>query len=1014
MSKELPKDELSKRIEDLEDKLKERAKRNFEKDKTLSSTQYSYLVELSIESVLQCTSEGKIVAVNSKFSHLCGYSVDDLIGMDICTIFKNSNYVESLSITFLQSDTKDVLIAKKNGSVANVEVMIQHLPNDVFQIIVKDVTEHLENKESVFELEETLRLIFENSYDGIIYYQEFEGGVMKLVDCNNFFLEDAGFTKEQLISCENFQTLMKIISPPDAKGRFIFSWLRPDGKENIIEHTPIHIKRRKINFTIGFNRNITAKTQAENAFRLDELRLEALLKLNQMETKSLPEIIDFVLNEGVALTQSKIGYIAFVGEDEKMFNVYSWSKDVLSNCTIDNKQSIFNVEDTGLWGEVIRQRKAIITNNYLDSNILRKGIPEGHVPLHKHMNVPVFDDNKIVVVAGVANKENDYNEADIRQLTLLMVGLWNNLKKRKMEIDIRQSKERLQSLYDLIQNDFETEKDLVEYALEQAILLTGSKIGFFYYNDEKSTNSNLFISQENDNVFKNRQLDQSFIEETGVVSKCLSSLKPFVSNSTENENSYSIVRQIAVPVIDKNKKVVLVSGVANKNENYDENDVRQLERYIQEVWKIILRMRSDIALKENEIILKQQNEEFIAINEELNESNIKVMTIVDELKQAKEKAEESDRLKTSFLANMSHEIRTPMNAITGFAELLRQPGIDTTSINQYVEIIFSNSQQLLSLIDDIIDISRIEAEKVSINKDVVNVNKVVTEIAVVFEKQASDKGLNFETKTALDDDKAFIVTDQARLKQILNNLLSNAVKFTNEGSISMGYNIYSSYIEFYVSDTGIGIAKENYEVIFERFRQVETGLSRLFGGTGLGLTISKFLVSLLGGKIWLSSQLGIGSTFYFTIPLVTAENTCETESQDILAVHYSWEGKKFLVAEDEEFNYYYIHEILTPTNATLLHAKTGREAVELCRKNPDIDIILMDIKMPELDGYEATKIIKSFRPKLPIIAQTAHAMSEDMAKSIKAGCDGYITKPIHKEHLLKIIQEKIGKKKLVD
>ncbi len=465
---------------------------------------------------------------------------------------------------------------------------------------------------------------------------------------------------------------------------------------------------------------------------------------------------------------------------------------------------------------------------------------------------------------------------------------------------------------------------------------------------------------------------------------------------------------MSVPVFDKNN-IVVIAGVANKEDNYDDNDVKQLQLYLQEVWKIILSIRIDLALKENEQMLKQQNEEFISINEELNESNRQVMIINEELKIAKEKAEESDKLKSAFLANMSHEIRTPMNAITGFSELLRQPEIEKNLINQYVEIIFSNSQQLLSLIDDIIDISRIEAEKVTITKSKININKILSEVTFIFEALANNKGLKFQHHFGLNDDKAYTETDEARFRQILSNLLNNAIKFTSSGAITLGYNVYDNYFEFYINDTGIGIAREHFDAIFERFRQVDSGLSRKYGGTGLGLTISKYLIELLGGRIWLSSEPGKGSTFYFTLPYIKTEKPIEKIIKEIPKASYNWPERTILIAEDEEFNYYYIYEILTPTMAKLIRAQNGIEAVEFCKKFPEIDLVLMDIKMPEMDGYEATKIIKSIRPKLPIIAQTAHAMSEDMSKSLKAGCDNYVSKPIHREHLLKMIHDKFSK-----
>jgi len=1024
-------DDLLRRIELLEKKL---YKNNINDEiienelYLLSDKRYRFLVEMAIDAIIQCDVEGIILVANSKVSSLTGYSRDELLGMNFNLLLSDKELNEkSLQLDQVNDDqalSEESIITRKDRKLVPVETICHKLPDNSYQVTIRDISEKKESEESIRELEQTLKLIFENAFDGVSFYEERENNSFKLIDFNSFFIERSGIKKEDLLDAENILIYQKIHTPVDEKGRYIFSWLRPDGKYNLIEHTALPIKKNNSTYTIGIDRDITEQVKAINAFKLDEQRLEALIKLNQMGNSSIVEIINFALEEAVRLTQSKIGYIAFASEDEKILNMHAWSKTALPEYKISDKPVSYPVESTGLWGEAVKQRKPVITNDYLAQNSLQIGWPEGPVKIEKHMNLPVFDDNKIVIVAGVGNKESDYDESDIRQLTLLMTGLWGIIKRRNFEIDLRQNKERLQSLYDLIQKDFKSEKELIEYALEEAVRLTGSKIGYFHFMKPDQQNLDLYTWSKE--VWKSCKAESDGhypLEKAGVWADAARTRKPVVHNDYQNmadkkgypDGHSHIIRHMSVPVIDKGN-IMVIGGVANKDIDYDDNDIKQLQLYLQELWKIIISMRNDILLKNNEQILKQQNEEFLTINEELNESNRQVLIINEELKHAKQKAEESDKLKSAFLANMSHEIRTPMNAITGFSELLRLPDIKKDTINQYVEIIFSNSQQLLSLIDDIIDISRIEAEKVSISRSKININKILNEVSFVFKAQVDAKGLNFQKHFALDDINAFTETDEARFKQILNNLLNNAVKFTPSGSITLGYTVYDNYFEFYVSDTGVGIAREYFDIIFERFRQVESGHSRRFGGTGLGLTISKYLIELLGGRIWLSSEpenmpagKAGGTTFYFTLPVVKTEKPLVKLYKELPHVNYSWPGKTILVAEDEEFNYYYINEILTPTNAKIIRAFNGLEAVDACKKFPEINLVLMDIKMPEMDGYEATKKIKSFRPELPIIAQTAHAMSEDMSKSLKAGCDNYVSKPIHKEHLLKMINEKFTK-----
>ena len=585
---------------------------------------------------------------------------------------------------------------------------------------------------------------------------------------------------------------------------------------------------------------------------------------------------------------------------------------------------------------------------------------------------------------------------------------------KRVEEQLRQNQEQMQALHDLIQCEFESEKDFIVFALEESTKLTNSKIGYFHYvkSDQKSVELLCWSKQLNEasNSIQNTNLA---IENNPFLFDCITRKIPIIQNQYTNQISQlgfpeyisNLNRFALLPIIFRNKVVAIVA-VANKDHNYSDTDIYLLRVYLSEVWKIILRMQNDCALKETEFLLRQQNEEFISMNEQLNARNNHIMEINKELKIAKDKAEESDHLKSAFLANMSHEIRTPMNAISGFTELLKNPNLDRDSINQYIDIIYANSQQLLSIIDDILDIARIETGQVKINQNIVNVNHVLDGVCHALQQQIKSKGISFKIVHGLSEEMAIVETDEIRLKQILTNLLNNALKFTESGSIIIGYSFNKDYLEFFVKDTGIGIAKENHNIVFERFRQVDTGIARKYGGTGLGLTISRVLVELLGGTIWLESELFIGSTFYFTIPYKDSTLlSISTESYNEQKEVFNWHDKTILLAEDEEFNYFYIHEILNTTRAKLIWAKNGEEAVRYCQSNPEIDFVLMDIKMPQLDGYEATKLIKSFRPQLPIVAQTAYAMSEDRIKALNAGCDNYIAKPINKKRLLNLIAQ---------
>ncbi len=373
-----------------------------------------------------------------------------------------------------------------------------------------------------------------------------------------------------------------------------------------------------------------------------------------------------------------------------------------------------------------------------------------------------------------------------------------------------------------------------------------------------------------------------------------------------------------------------------------------------------------------------------------------------ELSLALNKAEESDRLKSAFLANMSHEIRTPMNGIVGFSSLLSDEELSVAKRKEYVEIIINSSNQLLAIINDILDISRIEAGQTELNFEEVSVNSLFDNLALFYGSKAAAKSIDFRVIKTLSDDESIIITDKSKLQQVLDNLLNNAFKFTSEGYIALGYERKDQKIRFYVEDTGIGISSIDQEKIFERFMQVESTFSRSYGGTGLGLSISKGLVELLGGKIKVSSVPGKGSSFQFVLPARQIIKSVKLPVQQVngKGQQLGLNGLTILIAEDEAYNYLFLAEMITGLKGHVLHAKNGLDAVEACRSHTEIDLVLMDIKMPVMNGMEATRQIRTFNPDLPIIAQTAYALGGDKEKALSAGCNDYLTKPILKSDLL--------------
>ena len=392
---------------------------------------------------------------------------------------------------------------------------------------------------------------------------------------------------------------------------------------------------------------------------------------------------------------------------------------------------------------------------------------------------------------------------------------------------------------------------------------------------------------------------------------------------------------------------------------------------------------------------------FLAVKEDITSKN----QLMEDLIAAKEKAEESDRLKSAFLANMSHEIRTPMNGILGFMGILQEPGLSGDERDEYIRIVKMSGARLMSTINDIIDISKIESGVSTVNLSETDVNEVMKQSLKFFTPEAEEKQLTLQISEILPEGMSRVLTDSYKLDSVLTNLIKNSLKFTRKGSIVYGCHLEKDMIRFTVTDTGVGIPPDRKSTIFERFVQAETSLSRPFEGSGLGLAISKAYVEMLGGEISVSSELGKGSEFSFTIAYSPVNNTLLQPE----AIPLSGEVKAlkadhiFLAAEDDDISFLFLKKILANENIRLLRAHDGQEAIRMCKEIPEICFVLMDIKMPKVDGYEATRSILGFRPDLPVVALTAYAFPEDHEKAMACGCVDYLTKPLNRDKLFRII-----------
>lgn len=437
---------------------------------------------------------------------------------------------------------------------------------------------------------------------------------------------------------------------------------------------------------------------------------------------------------------------------------------------------------------------------------------------------------------------------------------------------------------------------------------------------------------------------------------------------------------LGVPLKSKNKLTGIFAVQSYDNENaYDESDVKILEIISHQISLSLERLKAE-----------------------------------ENLKHAVEQAQESDRLKSAFLANMSHEIRTPMNGILGFTNLLKESQLTGNEKDEYIRIIEKSGNRMLNTINDIVDISKIEAGQVEVVKSKVSVNKLLEEHYNFFQREAKSKGLEISYKTCFPDNDSHIITDLHKLEGILTNLIKNAIKYTEAGNITFGCSLRTlkekDFVEFYVKDTGIGIPEDRVNAIFNRFEQADIEDSRVFQGSGLGLAISKSYVEMLGGEVSVKSKEKEGSIFTFSIPYVNQDTddqdtdySAEKQSEN-KNMQTSVKNASVIIAEDDKDSQLFLRTVLTDLFDHIICTTTGEETIEALKKNPSADIILMDIKMPGMNGYDATSEIRKFNQNIKIIAQTAYGLSCDDQIAIDAGCDDYIPKPIKKELLLEKIR----------
>ncbi len=798
---------------------------------------------------------------------------------------------------------------------------------------------------------------------------------------------------------ELLQRLKETREPGSYEQRF----LRPDNSIGYYESTYQGKFDEQGNLVtiVGTVYDITDRKHAEKIQKISVDRTATLLKLNQMTGASFAELTNFALEEGIRMCESKIGYLAFVNEDESILTMQSWSKSAMEGCQVVDKPLVYPLSTTGLWGEAVRQRKPIITNDYDAPNPLKKGYPEGHIQIRRHMNIPVIVGSKIVMVAGVGNKEEPYDDTDVQQLTLLMEGVWRLIERHKAEEELDRYRYHLEELVQ------ERTKELNASRKEALSLMQDANA------QRQRAEDALKALRESE-----EQLRQSELE--------LRTSNEHLARAQAVAHVGHWTWDIINDYITGSEEYHRIRGTTPETLKCYEDVLRTIHPDDRESWTALC--RAAIAgekpyIGDYRVILPDNTVRYVHVQGETTyDENGKpthlfgaVFDVTDtriaelKLKEAMIAAETANRAKSLFLASMSHELRTPLTAVLGFSQLLRDDPTLSESQKEYLDIINRSGTHLLELINDVLDMSKIEAGQLGMHETVFRLRGVLETIAEMMHMRADEKGIGF----TLDCDTAlpqYIQADEKKLKQILINLAGNAVKFTQHGGVVMKVwmeeNGFSLHCD--VEDTGPGISPDYLPALFNRFVQVGENNE----GAGLGLYISRKLVEMMGGQISVASEPGKGARFSFHIrcrPGIVDQAKPEIGNRRVIGLAPGQTAPRILIVEDKQETRLFVVKLLQTVGFQVEEAENGQEAVRRFEACP-ADLILMDMRMPIMDGYRATRIIKSTErgKTTPIIALTASAFEEERQKISDVGANDYLGKPIKVEELYEMLRVHLG------
>ena len=984
----------------------------------------------------------KFLEVNDAATIHYGYSKEEFLRMtlkdirpaeDIPTLLDN---IETATDKYQSSSYWKH--RKKDGSIILVTIVshsIDYNGRPTRHVLVNDVTGLIQSQEEISRREREFREIFNSSMDSI-QIGDIETG--KIVDCNDRTAEMFGYTKEEILNGSitdlsanvapyNVARIKELIKKTIDGEPQDFEWLAHK-KNGELFWVNVRLKLAEIggkNRVMAIVRDISEKKKIEEDLIESEQRFLRVIHFSSDAIGILDQHRRFVeCNDAAAQLhgyKSRGELLKQLPKPENLspdkqpdgsdssekaremveialeegFNRFEWihkkKNDELFLAEVSLTPIIYRNERMvyAVWHDITerKQRQEQLENL---SRIFEKSLNE----------IYIFrsDTFKFIDANPAALNNLGYSKSELIELTPL------DIKPRLTPDDFKEivkpviTNQQPKAVFETIHK----RKDGSEYPVEVHL----QKV--MYSNKEALLAMVLDIHQKKKLVYEIIQREREFRE---IFESTHEAILVFDYNSLNIVDCNS--RTLELYGYDKKEELIgkTVGCLSSNVDEYNKNNVikwvKKAKNEGPQTYQWLGKKKNgeliwvDISLKSTII---GEKERILAVVRDIGERK----QYEEDLVRAKEKAEESDRLKSAFLANLSHEIRTPMNAIMGFADLLRST-VNEQKKNEYIEIIQKSGTRLLEIIGQTIEVARLDSGMIKLNPEVFDLNQLMKDIYnEVKIKSAANKELDINLLPSNIEGTVNIFTDRVKLQQILINLLTNGIKYTPRGAVSFGFNIVDNRVVFHVTDTGIGIDKKHQGLIFKRFFRVENPHTIKASGIGLGLPIAKAYTELLGGTIALESEIGRGTKVTVSIPyLKDVEKEEISVEPDSLKVH--GEKELILVAEDDEYNFLFINEILRQLNFKCMRASNGKEAVELAQKVDDIKLILMDIKMPVMDGYAAIEQIKKMKPGLPVVAQTAYALGEDVVRIESCGFDGYIRKPIKKSELLSIIQSKLKK-----